>query len=177
MHKGQPTNLDESARNESKAVIVFIITTFVVSWILWMPLAIDAIFKTHTPRLPGQFFLASFGPLAGGIAASYYRGGQSGLTAWLRAIFRFRLSPKIYYLISAMLTAYFLISLLTIWICTGTLNSLRFLGDTEKLPGVPHVLVLGVWMLVLAWGKNPVGAAGFTPFLLKSIHTSRPPLG
>lgn len=143
-----------SAEPGLKAAIVFMLTTFLFSWALWAPLAIDALFETSTPRLPGQFFLASFGPLAGGIAASYYQGGKAGLASWARSIFRLRLNAQAFYLTGIMLAAYFVIAVVTTRIATGTFGPISHLGETNKLPGVPPVLVLPIWMLTFGMGEE-----------------------
>lgn len=149
------------------AVMVFTATTFLFSWILWVPLAIDAIFETQIPRLPGQFFLASFGPLAGGIVASYYEGGRPRMASWLTAIFRFRLTGNIFYLTGAMLAAYLLIAVMTAWIATGTLSSLKHLGQTEKLPGINPIMILCIWMLTFGVGEESGWRGWLYAFLVK----------
>ena len=150
-----------------KAVTVFIFTTFLFSWLLWTPLAIDAIFKTHTPRLPGQFFLASFGPLLGGIVATYYQGRRAGLASWLSDIFRFRLSRKVFSPTAAMLLAYLLITVIVTRIAAGGFSSLSHLGQTAKLPGMSPALVLGVWMITFGIGEEAGWRGWLYAYLLK----------
>lgn len=150
-----------------QALLVYILTTFLFSWSFWAPLAIEALFKFKTWHFPGQFFFASFGPLAGGIAASYYRGGSSAVTAWLSSIFCFRFDRELVYLTGAMLTAYLAVAAITTWVVTGEISSLRHLGQTQKLPGMPPVAVLCIWMLTFGLGEESGWRGWFYPTLLQ----------
>lgn len=53
-----------------------------------------------------------------------------------------------------MLTAYFVCTAVTIWVSTGSLESLNLLGTTRKLPGLPPVAVLVVWMATFGIGEE-----------------------
>lgn len=156
-----------------QALLIYILTTFVFSWSFWAPLAIEALFKFKTWHFPGQFFFASFGPLAGGIAASYYLGGSSAVSSWLSSIFCFRFRRELVYLTGAMLMAYLAVAAITTWIVTGEISSLRHLGQTQKLPGMPPIAVLYIWMLTFGLGEESGWRGWLFPTLLQKNSAIR----
>lgn len=141
-------------RSDRHALAVFIVSTFTFSWALWAPMAINALLHAHIPTLPGQFFLASFGPLAGAIAASYFQGGSAGLSRWFKHTFNWNFSKEIAFVTLAMLVAYVLCAAVTILLTTHSLESLKQLGMTRKLPGLPPIAVLVIWMVTFGVGEE-----------------------
>ncbi|MBM4624969.1 MULTISPECIES: CPBP family intramembrane glutamic endopeptidase [unclassified Microbacterium] len=144
---------------------VFLIVSFGVTWLLWLPLLLNAQTGSALSVMPYQFFLASFGPLLGAVAATLSAGGFLELRVWVRRAFSVRFPPIWWAAAVGMPLAYGVIGYVTAWAVTGTWPDLSRLGLTDKLPGMNAAAVALVWTLTFGLGEE----AGWRGWLLPHL--------
>ena len=84
------SSVDDLVAGRRGSTVVFVVTTFGLTWLVWTPLAIAALGAPELPQVPLIFFAGSFGPLAGALAASAYSGGWRGVRSWAGRTFSLR---------------------------------------------------------------------------------------
>ncbi|PZU45429.1 MAG: CPBP family intramembrane metalloprotease [Microbacterium sp.] len=140
---------------------VFVIVAFGVTWLMWLPLVVQAQFA-GIERMPWTFFAASVGPLCGAVAASVWEGG---LVAWARRAFSVRVGWRWLAAGIGMPIAYFVIAWMVAAVVTGAWPDPGGFGVTAKLPGLAWPLVALVWVLTFGLGEE----AGWRGWLLPAL--------
>lgn len=152
----------------SSPLPVFLVASFSFSWLVWLPLAINVWWPV--PVLPGQFFIASFGPLFGAVCAEYGQGGFRQVKSWLARTFSIGSGWRFWGRIVLMLTGYALAAVVTAYATEGTSFSLRHWGETNKLPGWNALFVAFAWMLTFGWGEESGWRGWLFPHLTGTCH-------
>lgn len=149
----------------SKKTIVYVITSFGFTWLLWIPLLLNRQFTLEIATFPGQFYAASFGPLVGAITASLYSGGRKEIVTWWKRTYRFRIPLKWYVLAIGMPLVYFVVGVLIQRFITGAWIDWSQFGLTAKLPGFNVWETLLVWIFTFGLGEE----SGWRGFLLPEL--------
>ena len=76
-----PSAVDTAVAGRRGSVVVYLVVAFGFTWLVWAPLVVAALGSTELPPVPLIFFVGSFGPLAGAVAASAFSGGWRGVRA------------------------------------------------------------------------------------------------
>ncbi|ANE80381.1 Abortive infection protein [Mycobacterium adipatum] len=157
-----PRAVDEPGRGGG--VAVFVITTFAVTWLIWLPILIRAR-STGIDTMPWTFFLASVGPLCGALTATWWEAGRCGLIRWARRVFSLRYTRTWWIACIAMPLGYFMIGCLAVRATSGQWPDLNGFGQTDKLPGLPWPAVALVWAVSFGVGEE----AGWRGWLLPRL--------
>lgn len=150
-------------------ITVFLLVAFAVTWAIWAPILIAAQVG-GLGAMPWTFFLASFGPLCGAVAAAWWDGGWSGVAAWARRTFSVRFRGVWWLAGVGMPLAYLAIAWLTVLLVTGGWPDAAGFGLTEKLPGLAWPAVALVWVLTFGLGEE----AGWRGWLLPALSQRMP---
>lgn len=154
-----------SARAGRDGLPVYLAVTFVVTWAVWLPLALDHRYGAGLPTVPYQFLFASFGPLTGAVAASAYTGGSAGVRAWASRAFSVRFGRVWWWAAVAMPVGYVVIGYGAARVVDGRWPDWAEFGLTDKLPGLGAVGVAAVWLLTSGLGEE----AGWRGWLLPAL--------
>jgi membrane protease YdiL (CAAX protease family) len=157
--------------NRSGGIAVFVTVAFAVTWAIWLPILVQAQ-TAGLDRVPWTFFVASFGPLCGAVAAAWWEGGPNAVTAWARRSFSLRFDRRWWLAGLGMPLAYFAIAWLTVFLVTGSWPSAATFGVTDKLPGLAWPVVAVVWVLSFGLGEE----AGWRGWLLPALARRHSPL-
>ena len=152
------------AESRRGAVVVFVIVSFAVTWLIWLPILITA--RTDgLGSMPWTFFLGSAGPACGAVAAAMWEGGTQGVRQWARRTFAVNFRPIWWLVAIGMPVAYGVIAYVVSAIVTGEWPDLDQFGATEKLPGLAWPIVMAVWILTFGVGEE----AGWRGWLLPTL--------
>lgn len=150
----------------NKKIIIYIIVSYGVTWLLWLPLLINHMWKEHIPLLPAQFYLASFGPLIGAVITSLLFGGTKELKAWYRRTYSLRFPIKWLGIAILMPILYGMISIVVHRIALGVWPEWSRFGLTVKLPGFNILQTALVWVATFGLGEE----SGWRGFLLPELN-------
>ncbi|QWU15152.1 CAAX protease self-immunity [Paenibacillus sophorae] len=158
--------LSSNQRQSNSKLILFLFVAFGFSWACWLPLLANKQLAADLPVLPGQFYLGSFGPLVGAVAAEITPGGK-GFSAWIKTLFSFSF-PRRWLLISSGLPlTYGCIAILAHRLVTGSFPEMHRFGLTSDLPAGFNIWETSlVWMLTFGIGEE----SGWRGFLLPELH-------
>ncbi|CAL8974476.1 hypothetical protein PROP_01435 [Propionicimonas sp. T2.31MG-18] len=143
---------------------VFLLIAFVVTWMIWLPILVQAR-TSGLAAMPPTFFLASVGPLCGAIAAALWEGGPRELARWARRTFATGFAPVWWLAGIGMPLAYLAVGWASAFLVTGVWPDPAGLGLTGKLPGLAWPVVAVVWVLTFGVGEE----AGWRGWLLPAL--------
>lgn len=155
----------ESAKLQ-KTIGIYLLAAFGFSWLIWLPLLANRQWGQSLPVLPQQYYLGSFGPLAGSVAAALMTGGLRGVKAWARRTFSLGFPVKWLIIAVALPAAYGAAAILAHYFVTGGWPEWSGFGITEKLPGFNVFQTAGVWMLTFGIGEE----SGWRGYLLPELN-------
>ena len=147
---------------------VFGITTFTVTWAIWLPTLIAAR-TTGLESMPWTFFLASVGPLCGAVTATLWEAGPVGLSRWARRAFSVRFGWIWWVAGIVMPLAYCAIAWVTTRLVDGRWPDAGAF-ETAKLPGLAWPAVMLIWILTFGLGEE----AGWRGWLLPALSQRMP---
>ena len=148
-----------------KKVTLYIFLSYGISWALWLPLLLGVQLNMHIPLLPGQFYLASFGPLLGAVLTSLFCEGGKGLKTWLGRAYSFHFPKKWLAIAVLMPVAYGVVGIIAHRLMVGVWPDFSRFGLTEKLPGFNLWQTALVWILTFGLGEE----SGWRGFLLPEL--------
>lgn len=156
----------------SKQEWTFILITYAISWVVWLPLVLNEQFNLDIPVLPFQFFLASFGPLVGAVATQMIFQKKKGLKAWLKQVLSLSFDKKWLALAVALPITYFIVGYLVQYIWAGVPIKINEFGITSKLPGYNVFQVLLIWIFTYGIGEE----IGWRGYLFPSLSKKKSPI-
>jgi membrane protease YdiL (CAAX protease family) len=165
------SSVDDLVAGRRGSTVVFVVTTFGLTWLVWTPLAIAALGAPELPQVPLIFFAGSFGPLAGALAASAYSGGWRGVRSWAGRTFSLRFRRVWWWWAIGMPVAYGVAGYLTAAIVAGGWPEMAQFGLTEKLPGWNVAAVATVWVLIFGLGEEAGWRGWLLPHLARRFST------
>ncbi|MFF1635313.1 type II CAAX prenyl endopeptidase Rce1 family protein [Leifsonia sp. NPDC058248] len=147
-----------------RAVAVFIAVTFGFTWLTALPLVVAPPLNV----MPWYFYAGEAGPALGAVAATLVLRPPGGLSVWATRTFSFVGIGRAVIVAVVSLVLYLGLGILVEQIATGSLDRLPSLGLTTKLPGIPAIVVLLIWVLTAGIGEE----TGWRGWLMPTL-TSR----
>ncbi|GAA1448851.1 CPBP family intramembrane glutamic endopeptidase [Leifsonia poae] len=133
-----------------RAVAVFVGVTFGFSWLISLPLVL----APPLTVMPWYFYLGELGPAVGAVAATLVLRPTGGLNGWARRTFSFTGIGRALIVAVVSLILYLGIGLVVEQLTEGSLDRLPLIGLTSKLPGIPAIVVLLIWVLTSGLGEE-----------------------
>lgn len=151
-----------------KKVFFFTIAAYSITWAVWLPLALNAVWDLRIPVLPGQFFIGSLGPLLAAGAGTLLQ-GRAAFTAWVKRTFSLRASRRVWLFVACSLPLYAALGTLA-YRLGGNWPDMAAFGLTEKLPGFSLPATAAVWILTYGLGEE----TGWRAYLLPLLRQKYP---
>lgn len=148
-----------------KKVIVYVTVSYGFTWLLWLPILLNKQFHMRVPILSGQFYIASFGPLIGAVAASMLMGGSKSLIEWSKRAYSIRFNPKWFMIALGFPLFYGIVAVMAHRVVTHMWPDFSQFGLTNKLPGLNLLETTLIWMLTFGLGEE----SGWRGFLLPEL--------
>jgi len=148
-----------------KKVLLYIAFSYGVTWILWIPLFLNYSYNLNVFTLPGQFYLASFGPLTSVIVTLMILEGKKGVYSWFSRTYSCTFPKKWLLLAIAMPLCYGIVGILAHRFMLGEWLKLSSFGLTSKLPGFNLWQTAVVWVATFGLGEE----SGWRGFLLPEL--------
>ncbi|MDF2907069.1 MAG: Abortive infection protein [Herbinix sp.] len=149
-----------------KKIIIYLLVSYGITWLFWFPLLINRLWEENIPILPGQFYLASFGPLIAALVTSLAFGGTKELKAWFRRTYSLQFPLKWLGIAILMPLLYGIISIVVHRMVLGVWPDWSRFGLTVKLPGLNIVQTALVWVATFGLGEE----SGWRGFLLPELN-------
>lgn len=151
---------------KNKKIIIYILVSYTITWLLWLPLLINHLWKEAIPLLPAQFYLASFGPLIAAIVTSLVFGGRKELKIWFQRTYSLRFPLKWLGIAVLMPILYGVTAIMVHRMVLGVWPDWNRFGLTEKLPGLNILQTALVWVATFGLGEE----SGWRGFLLPELN-------
>jgi uncharacterized protein len=145
---------------------IYLLVSFGFTWLLWMPLLLERQWNLTLLLLPGQFYLASFGPLLGAVAACLMTEGCGGLRRWLARTFAVRQVAKAMLTAALLILLYTAVTLAAHRLIAGQWPEWSEFGRSSKLPSWNAAVTACIWMLTFGLGEE----SGWRGYLLPLLH-------
>jgi membrane protease YdiL (CAAX protease family) len=161
--------MDAPPLNLRRDLAAFFVLTFVVSWAIEVPLALQAQ-GVIRPVIPmGLHYLASFGPLVAAFVVTLATRGGRGVAALLSGLGRWKARPIYWVVAVAAPCVVFVVLVLATRLAQGAWPNLASLGQPDYLPALGVVPTLLLWTLTFGVGEE----LGWRGFALPRLQTGR----
>jgi len=159
------------ASDPRKRLILFFITAYGITWLVWLPIVLNKRLGMNIPLIPYQYYLASFGPMLSAIIVSFIYGGPGELRSFLKRSFNFKLKAKWYIFAFGSPLVLFLIAALIGLAMEDSWPDITKLGISQMLPGFGVLESILFWILTYGLGEE-TGWRGYALPELQKRFTS-----
>jgi membrane protease YdiL (CAAX protease family) len=150
---------------------VFFLLTFVISWAIEVPLALQTL-GVIRPVLPmGLHYLAPFGPFLAAIVVTLASRGLRGVAALLSGFARWDVRPIYWIVAVAAPCVVFIALVLATRLAQGAWPSVASLGQPDYLPALGIIPTLLLWTVTFGVGEE-VGWRGYALPRLQADRTA-----
>lgn len=150
----------------TKQIRMFIGLAYTITWLLWLPMALNASFQFNLPYWHYQYYLGSFGPLLAALITLLWSEGWSGTKDWMKKTFHWRGTMKSMGVTLVTMLIYGIVGLTVHFIVTGSWVDFSMFGLTSKLPELSVIQTLMVWIITFGFGEE----SGWRGFLLGELR-------
>jgi len=150
---------------EKKQTRVFLISSYLFSWLVWLPLVLNSQFGLVLPVLKYQHFLGAFGPCFGAFFTSLTAGSAPGeFKDFVQRTFNIRVRLWYYLFAVGSPFLFFAIAVLAVYPLQGSIDVSQF-GLTDKIDSSSFLFVWLFWILTYGFGEQ----VGWRGYLLPTI--------
>ena len=151
----------------SRFLLLYVITAYVISWAVEIPLALKAqgIVSWDIPF--GIHYLAAFGPLIAGVVFTWRESKSIGLKDLLERTLKWRVHP-IWWIVALSPLLLFFVASFIMRLFQGSWISLSILGRFDFLPDL-GLWVVFIWLATYGFGEE----LGWRGYLLPRLQSNR----
>ena len=148
-------------------MLAFFVLAYALSWIVEIPLALDAqgVIRVQIPF--SAHYLAAYGPMLSALVVTGLTGGSHGLQELFRRMTRWKVSPG-WWLVAFAPLGLYLVSAAALWLDRGEPIDLVAMGQVDFLPAL-GLAALPVWILTFGIGEE----TGWRGFALPRLQEGR----
>jgi membrane protease YdiL (CAAX protease family) len=151
-------------------LLVFFVMAYAFSWLVEIPLALEAqgVIQAQIPF--SLHYLAGYGPLLSALIVTGMIGGTQGLRELFGRMTKWNVSPS-WWLVAVVPLGFFLAVAAALWLIEGGSIDLSALGQVDFLPPL-GLVALPMWILTFGIGEE----TGWRGFALPRLQENRSPL-
>ncbi|MFB0557120.1 MAG: hypothetical protein ACETVW_04625 [Dehalococcoidia bacterium] len=105
---------------KNKETRIFATSSYLSSWLVWLPLVLNDQFGLGLPTVKYQYFLAAFGPCFGALFTSVTVQGSYGVKSFLGRVFKLRVRPWCYVFAAGSPFLFFIIAAAVTYMFQGS---------------------------------------------------------
>lgn len=157
-------------RVKNSPLLAFFVLAYGFSWLVEIPLALEAqgLIKVGIPFY--LHYLAAYGPMLAALIVTRAIGGSRGLRSLFGRMTRWKVGPGWWLAAVAPLCLYLLVAA-SLWLVQGKPVDLASLGQVDFLPNL-GLVALPLWILTFGVGEE----TGWRGFALPRLQANRTPL-
>ncbi len=158
---------------QNKKILSYILTSYLFSWIIWLPMVLNKQLGMNLPVFRYQHFAGAFGPLAGALITSYIFTGRNGLKKFIRRVFNFKI--RWYWFFIGIVSPFLLLLLavmIIILINDGSAINWSLIVHSSNIHFENIFLIWLFWLITYGFGEE----TGWRGYLLPLLSKNRPTL-
>jgi membrane protease YdiL (CAAX protease family) len=148
-------------------LLAFFVLAYALSWIVEIPLALEAEEITQTKIPFSAHYLAAYGPMLSALMVTGVTGGSQGLRELLGRMTKWKISPGWWLMAVAPLGLYIVVAT-ALWLIQGVPMNLVAMGQVDYLPDL-GLAALPMWVLSFGIGEE----TGWRGFALPRLQEGR----
>jgi membrane protease YdiL (CAAX protease family) len=151
-------------------LIIFFILAYLLSWIVFIPIALSAngLIQGQIPL--AYHYLGSFGPMLAAIIVMALTRGWDGIRILIAGLLRWRVAARYYAFAILAPMGLFILAVLLNRVVSGAWPDLALLGEADYLPYLGPLGVLALWLLTYGLGEE----TGWRGYALPRLQRARP---
>lgn len=156
-----------TSRAKKHHLLTFFVLAYALSWVVEIPLALEAQGITRTKIPYPVHYLAAYGPMLSALIVTTLTGGSRGLRELLGRMTKWKLSPVWWLVALAPLGLYLLVAI-SLWLIQGERIDLAAMGQVDYLPAL-GLAALPMWVLTFGIGEE----TGWRGYALPKLQEGR----
>jgi len=120
------------AKTSTRNLTAFFVIAYSISWVIWLPLVLEAFGTITGPVTPYLHLLGGLGPLIAALIVTYFLEGKENFRDLVASTVRWR-THWIWYIVSIVaMFVFFFISIIIMYAINGTFPDISQLGQSER---------------------------------------------
>jgi membrane protease YdiL (CAAX protease family) len=152
---------------KKRPLLAFFVLAYTLSWMVEIPLALEAQGITQTTIPFSAHYLAAYGPMLSALIVTGVTSGSRGLRELLGRMKRWRVSPGWWLVAVAPLGLYIVVAV-ALWLIQGVPIDVVAMGQVDFLPAL-GLAALPMWILTFGIGEE----TGWRGFALPRLQEGR----
>lgn len=151
---------------KKKETRIFATSSYLFSWLVWLPLVLNDQFGLGLPTVKYQYFFAAFGPCFGALFTSVTVQGSYGVKSFFQRIFNPRIRPWCYVFAIGSPFLFFIVAAAVTYVFQGSFIDISRFGLTGKINSNNFLFVWMFWIVTYGFGEE----VGWRGYLLPKIN-------